>query len=104
MLTKDILVAKLENDDRWLIRALIALNNRQTTDEQREQTTKYTNGMGFRSCDAAIGSSMVAFYRHNGYLTRRQLDYWRKRQKNGVMRIAVYWRQLLEVAQQKNTQ
>lgn len=98
MLTKAALVAKLETDDRWVARAVVALNKRQTHDEVAAEMTKYTNNRGFRSCDARMGTSMAQFYSRNGYLTPKQVAYWRKRQRNGVMRIAVYANQLLSIA------
>ena len=92
----------LETNDRAVARALVVLNQRQTADEQQAEQTKYTNGRGFRSCDARMGTSMAQFYERNGYLSPKQLAYWRKRQRNGVMRICVYANQLADIANQKH--
>ena len=43
---------------------------------------------------------MAKFYERNGYLTEKQIAYWRKTGKQG-MRIAIYWRQLLAEAHAK---
>lgn len=37
---------KIASDDRWLYRAIKAIYERQTRDEQIEETTKYHNGVG----------------------------------------------------------
>ena len=100
MHTKASIVRLLETNDTAVGRALVALNKRQTVDEQYSETTKHNNGRGFRSCDARMGTSMAMFYTRNGYLSPKQLAYWRKPQSNGVMRIAVYANQLLIVAKE----
>ncbi len=101
MLKKEDIVKLLETDDRAVIRALLVLHERQTDDEKRSEDTRHENGVGFRSCDAKMGSSMAKFFQRNQYLTPKQIAYWRKRDKRGNMRIAVYWRQLMEAAEQK---
>ena len=50
--TKEEIAAKLEADDHWLYRALLAIFDRQTADEKIAYDTKYRNGMGFNSADA----------------------------------------------------
>ena len=99
-LTGNDIVNLLRVNDRAVARALVVLKNRQTADEQRAEESKYHNGRGFRPCHAAVGTSMAMFYERNGYLTQKQINYWRKEGKQG-MRIAIYWRQLLEEAAEK---
>jgi hypothetical protein len=101
MTTKADIVTLLAVNDKAVARALVALNKRQTQDEQAHETTKYANGMGFRPCDAARGTGMAQFYTARGYLTPKQIAFWRKREKNGKMKIAVYAGQLLLVAEEK---
>ena len=48
-----------------------------------------------------MGSSMAKFYQRNGYLSPKQIAYWRAKDKRGGMRIAIYWRQLLDAAHKK---
>lgn len=55
----DEIRANLKTKDAWLIRGILAIYARQTTDEKSSQTTKYTNGMGFNGRDAAILSSFA---------------------------------------------
>jgi len=101
VLTKEAIVKLLEDDDRAVARALVVLNDRQTQDEQSQETTKYQNGRGFRPAHARMGTSMAQFFKARGYLTPKQLAYWRARDKKGNMRIGIYWAQLLEEAQLK---
>lgn len=89
-------------------RALMALNERQTVDEQRAKNTKYRNGRGFRPCHAHMGTSMATFYENRQHLTDKQVTYWTKptqKVKNSyhikVSRISIYAGQLLKVAQIK---
>ena len=91
----------LRTNDKWLAKALVALNERQTRDEQSSEITKYNNGMGFRPAHARMGSSMAKFYTRNGYLSERQVGYWRRKMKDGKMRIEIYAGQLLLVAEEK---
>ena len=91
----------LATNDKAVARALLALNERQTHIEQEVQRTTNLNGMGFRPCHARMGTSMAKFYERNGYLSPKQIAYWRKTDRSGAMRIGIYARQLLEVAQEK---
>jgi hypothetical protein len=96
---KDI-VNLLRTNDKAVARALVVLNARQTADEQVSETTRHLNNRGFRPCHARMGTSMAQFYLRNGYLTPKQIAYWRKVGKQG-MRISIYWKQLLEEANLK---
>ena len=101
MTTKAEIVALLARNDKAVGRALIVLNERQTADEQRAEDTKYDNGVGFTGADARMGTSMAGFFSRNGYLSVKQLAYWRKPNVRGVPRIAKYATQLLEIANAK---
>ena len=98
MTTKAEIIQLLRTNDKAVARALVVLNERQTADEQRQEDTKYLNGEGFRPCNARMGTSMANFYLRNGYLTPKQIAYWRKPIKTGQMRIEVYAGQLLQIA------
>lgn len=91
----------LATNDKAVARALLALNARQTEDEQRIEHTRHDNGRGFRPCHARMGTSMAKFYTRNGYLSPKQIAYWRKTDRSGNMRIGIYARQLLTVAAEK---
>lgn len=91
----------LATNDKAVARALLALNARQTADEQAIEHTRHHNGRGFRPCHARMGTSMAKFYERNGYLSPKQVAYWRKLDRTGTMRIGIYAAQLLRVAEEK---
>lgn len=99
-LTGTDIIEMLRTNDKAVCRALVVLNERQTADEQVSQTTRHENGRGFRPCHARMGTSMAKFYLDRGFLTQKQIAYWRREGKEG-MRIAIYWRQLLDEAHKK---
>lgn len=101
MLTKDAIVALLTISDKAVARALSVVNRNQTVSEQASESTINRNGEGFRPCHARMGTSMALFFEKRGYLTEKQIAYWRKTDKSGAMRIAIYWRQLAEAAEAK---
>lgn len=92
---------KLLTDDKWLARALVALNDRQTRDEQRDETTKYHNERGFRPAHAKRGTGMATFFQARGYLTPKQLAWWRQVTPSGKSRIEIYANQLRIVAEER---
>lgn len=100
-MNKQDIINLLETRDVAIGRALVALYERQTNDEQQSQCTTKQNGRGFRPCDAFVGSSMAQFYLKNKFLTEKQVAYWRKPLSNGQMKIAIYANQLLRVAEEK---
>jgi hypothetical protein len=99
--TADTIREKLLTDDRWLARALVALNERQTADERREETVKYRNDRGFRPAHAKRGTGMAQFYLRTGFLTPRQIAWWRARTESGKTRIEIYASQLAKVVEEK---
>jgi hypothetical protein len=104
MHTKSSIREMLATNDVAVCRALVALNERQNKDEQIEENTKYLNGRGFRPCHARMGTSMANFYTARGYLSAKQIAYWRRQDKSGNTRIGIYAGQLLEVAAEKAAQ
>lgn len=99
-LTGTDIVKLLETNDKAVARALVVLYERQTEDEKASENTRHHNNRGFRPCHARMGTSMAKFYLRNGYLSPKQVAYWRKQGKEG-MRISIYWRQLLDAAHRK---
>lgn len=98
---EDLLLEDSERGRQAIGRALVALTNLQTKDERRQQRSKYHNKVGFNSVDARIGMDNAQFFRVHGYLEDVQVDYWRKRDKHGNVRICKYIEQLLKVARNK---
>jgi hypothetical protein len=100
-MNKTEIIELLQRNDKAIARALVVLNERQTESEQATQDTKYDNGVGFTPADARMGTSMAQFYSKRGYLTEKQLAYWKKPNVRGVWRICKYAGQLLEIAMEK---
>lgn len=99
---KAYIIKLLETNDKAICRALVVLNERQTLSEQSAQYTINRNGEGFTPADAYMGTSMAQFFIKRGYLTEKQLAYWKKPNSKGVMRICKYAGQLLEIANTKS--
>lgn len=100
--SKTQIIELLSTNDRAVARALVVLNNRQTDDEQAASTTRYRNGRGFNAAHAKRGTGMAQFFLRTGFLTPKQLAWWRgSESKGGTMRIALYANQLVEEAELK---
>lgn len=106
VVTRDTLRTMLRNDntkyvDAVIGRALLALLNRQTEDEQRSNDTKIWNSVGFSGADARSGSLTAKSFAKNGRLLDWQRDKWLKPAKNGYPRLCKYAKQLNEIALEK---
>lgn len=101
MVNKSEVINLLRTNDKAIARALVVLADRQTIDEQVSESTKYHNNRGFRPCHARMGTSMAKFFKARGYLSPKQIAYWRAAMKTGQMRIEIYAGQLLDAAQAK---
>lgn len=99
-LTGTDIVEMLRTNNTAVARALVVLYERQTADEKVTEGTRHHNNVGFRPCHARMGTSMAKFYLARGYLSPKQIAYWRQEGKQG-MRISIYWRQLLDAAHKK---
>ncbi len=100
-MNKQEIIALLQSNDRAIARAVFVLNERQTADEQSSESTRVNNGRGFTQADAKMGTSMASYYARKGYLTEKQIAYWKKPNARGVWRICKYAGQLVEIAQEK---
>lgn len=69
----------LESSHTAIIKGLIAIYNKQTEDEKREDQTKHSNGIGFSGCDAKILGNMAKYAIAKGGLTEKQLAYVKKK-------------------------
>jgi len=81
---------KLSTDIKWAYQALIKIFENQTIDEQRSNTVKYLNGIGFTGTDGEILSSFAKQYMRRKSLSPRQQELLLKK-------MPKYWRQILEV-------
>lgn len=82
---------KMEMDNIWLIRGLMAIYNHQTEDEKASALTKHENGIGFNGVDANILTLFAKHYKEHGWLSNRQLALIRKK-------MAKYAGQLAKIA------
>lgn len=98
-LTREGITQLLATNDKAVARALVRIRERQTADEVVTEQTRHHNGRGFMPQHAKRGTSMADWYLRTGFLTPKQVAYWRKPDRRGIMRIALYWSQLVEVAQ-----
>lgn len=98
----ELLMRDDETGRKAVGRALLALNERQTNDEQIEGETKYDNKMGFQKCHARRGTSMANYFRIHGKITDKQWKWWTSTAPGGKRpRILIYAGQLLRIAQIK---
>jgi len=77
--TKMAIKAKLEEDDAWLCRGLIAIYKKQTTEEQTNERTKVHNKVGFNRIDAPFLTSLAKSFINFNSLTPKQLKWCRKK-------------------------
>jgi hypothetical protein len=100
--TKEKILHLLQTNDKAVGRALLRLLQNQTFDEQVAEDVKYRNHKGFTPYHARIGTSMAKQFQARGILTQKQVNYWRVRNKAGVMRIGIYANQLLKEVKNAN--
>lgn len=60
---KNEIRSKINVDQRWLERAVLAIDNRQTPDEQAGQVTIHDNDRGWNAADAKFGARLANFIR-----------------------------------------
>jgi len=84
----------LSVNDYAVERAILAIFNRQTEDEQNVGMTKHTNGRGFNGTDAHLGSYYAKWLMSNRRLSGRHL-------MKARLMMMKYAKQLVEVAQEK---
>jgi hypothetical protein len=95
---------KLVSNDKWLVRGILAIYARQTTDEQQAEQTSHHNGVGFNGTDANILSSFAKQIlswqatenpRYPSPLSPKQLDLARRK-------MPKYAGQLARIAEENN--
>lgn len=106
VVTRDTLKKMLNNPNRKYVetvvgRALVALLQRQTVDEQRANDTQVHNSIGFSGADGRSGTLTAKTYIGKGFLLDWQLNKWLKPAKNGYPRLCKYAKQLNEIALEK---
>jgi hypothetical protein len=84
----------LTTNDRAVERGVLAIYNRQTSDEKVIGITRHTNGRGFNGPDSRVGTYYANWIIKGNRLTGRHLI-------NARIMIMKYSKQLLEVALEK---
>ena len=76
--TREEIEAMVRTNDRAVERAMVAIWERQTADEQASQTTNHNNGRGFCGWAARSGTYYAGWVRSGRRLTGKHLDKARK--------------------------
>ena len=95
MLTKEFIKEKLITDQRWLMRGIVAIFEKQTWDEQQTEQTTEHNGVGFNGIDAELMSSFAKQIQRGRVLSTKQLAFAQKK-------MPKYAGQLLHIAKEKS--
>ncbi len=77
--SKEEIRFRLETDNRWLFKGLLAIYDRQTEDEKSSEITKHENSIGFNGVDANILTAFAKHYKEHGWLSKKQIDLTRKK-------------------------
>jgi hypothetical protein len=96
----------LDKSDRRFVecvigRALSAILQRQTSDEQASNETRIHNNVGFTGCDGRSGALTAKYFLKHDSLEDWQVERWLRRGKNGFSRLTKYAKQLNEIANEK---
>lgn len=95
---RDSIHTLLNNSDKAVTRAVIAIYNRQTAVEQSAEQTREQNGVGFNHADANYLTYCAKYcIEQRRQLSGRHLERARKA-------IKKYWKQLAEIANNQTTQ
>ena len=65
---------QIEEKDSTAIHTLMFIYDRQVEDEQRQESVKYRNGVGFKPQDAKLGSSFAKWYKDKKFFTAKQMS------------------------------
>lgn len=71
---KEYIKNQLLTDRRWLLRGIVAIYSKQTSEEQNAETTIEDNGIGFNGVDAYILSSFAKQIKNGHTLSPKQLS------------------------------
>jgi hypothetical protein len=77
--TKKEMIEKLRKQisekDSTTVNTLMLVYANQMEDEQRHETVKYHNGIGFKPQDARMGCLLAKWYKEKGFFTSNQIAY-----------------------------
>lgn len=102
LVTKNWMVVRIAKNPIHVIgRALLAIFNNQTPDEQDHHATVLLNGIGFTAFDAELGTRCAKHYRDKKTLEPWMVKVWMEPDAKGYPKIAKYHRQLNDIAVSK---
>ena len=106
IVTRESLESMLFNENTEYVgkvigRALAALLQRQTQEEQAANETKEHNTIGFAGCDARSGTLTAKYFLKHQRLEQWMIERWVAIGKSGFPRLCKYARQLNEIAVNK---
>jgi len=73
--------AKVQGDDKWLERAILAIWRFQTRDEKRDEATEHNNGVGFNGVDGKFLTSLGNQLNSGRHLSEKQRYVARRKMK-----------------------
>jgi hypothetical protein len=88
MWTKETIIDLLAKSDKAVNRAVLAIYEGQTSDEQASETTQHSNGIGFNAYDARRGSYYAEYIGRRGSLSGRHLEIARKMMRKYAGQLA----------------
>ena len=86
----EIVKEEILNNDAVLKRALLRIYSFQTNEEKRAEQTYETNGKGFNANDSKILTSFAIQLETQGWLSKKQIEYARKRMVKYSRQVYTY--------------
>lgn len=86
--TKQEIATRLQSDDAWLRRGILAIYSRQTDLEKGAQSTKEHNNCGFSGVDAKFLSSIAQQIQRGRTLSPKQITVARKKMHKYAQQLA----------------
>ena len=87
MWTEEMIQEKIQTRNDWLERAIVAIWNCQTSEEQSTESTRDANGKGFSAFDARMGSYWALWLKSGKHLSGKHLERARKVMKRYVKQL-----------------
>ncbi len=66
-MNRSFIRSKLAMNQKWLERGILAIDARQTMDEQESRETRWDNNQGWNAADAKLGSYLARWIRQHDY-------------------------------------
>lgn len=95
MSTRYVIRARIQHDNEFLVRCLLALYEQQELDEQEARHTQHQNGMGFNKSDSNVLSEYAEAVKSGYRLSEPQLQDARRK-------LTKYSNQLLSLLREED--